>query len=356
LLCFVQIHYRKTVRINYRWQSSFDSSKFIYQNHLGQASSDLLILAGYADWSVAFFVAMPEGESLLTSSREFLERAVSLSSKEFVRGFIIGQVALLLVLIVLARVLFFRGPAPGNGQIRFKRKDSTRKRKMESVALETLADRLGLDTKTLPKRESCLWANSLAGRLLLEPIRETLLDGDTLGYISALLNAHVKKTEMLGPIEIHRFELSENSPLIRWVEAVEDDVWEVRVEWNELATLELDTSVILNWPPRQQIATLPCTFSFSVRALETTLRMEISTGHIVCLSVLPEDFLLDLEIHSLVGHRSKLKDVPKLTAILYGRIKDAIKERVLYPKQIQIAAGDLIQKAFRRNSPIKTVD
>ena len=299
---------------------------------------------------------MPEGESLLTSSREFFERAVSLSSKEFIRGFIIGQIALLLVLIVLARVLFFRGPAPGYGQIRFKRKDNIRKRKMESVALETLAERLGLDTKTLPKRESCLWANSLAERLFLEPLRETLLDGDTLGYISALLNAHVEKTEILGPVEIHKFELNESSPLVRWVEAVEDGVWEVRVEWSEPATLELDTSVVLNWPPRQQIATLPCTFSFSVRVLEATLRMEVSAGHAICLSVLPEDFLLDLEIHSLVGHRSKLKDVPKLTAILYGRIKNAIRERVLYPKQVQIAAGELIRKAFRRDPPTKTVD
>ena len=61
---------------------------------------------------------MPEGDSLLSSSREFFERAVSLSSKEFIRGFVIGQIALLLVLIVLARVLFFRGTG-GNGQLRF---------------------------------------------------------------------------------------------------------------------------------------------------------------------------------------------------------------------------------------------
>ena len=51
------------------------------------------------------------------SSLEFLERAVSLASKEFIRGFIIGQVALLLVLLVLGRFFFFRGPAPA-GEIR----------------------------------------------------------------------------------------------------------------------------------------------------------------------------------------------------------------------------------------------
>lgn len=52
-------------------------------------------------------------------SKQLFDKAVSYSSKEFIRGFLIGQFALLLLLVFLARLLLFRTPTPTNTILRF---------------------------------------------------------------------------------------------------------------------------------------------------------------------------------------------------------------------------------------------
>ena len=47
--------------------------------------------------------------------------------------------------------------------------------------------------------------------------------------------------------------------------------------------------------------------------------------------------ILGLEIKSLVGHKSKLKDVPKLTAMIHSRLKEVFVQNLIYPNTQQIA-------------------
>lgn len=215
--------------------------------------------------------------------------------------------------------------------------------------MERLARRLKASGEAgdAPRKESCLWANALASKLLLAPARSVLDRPDVLQRVSVLLNSRLASDEgaaaatRLGQLEIKEFRIGEHDPLIRWVEAVAESTWELRVEWEEPAELAVESSLIICWPPRQPIALLPFSFSFAVKGLEATLRLELETAAgppRMALSLLPEQFRLDLDIHSLVGHRSKLKDMPKLTAIIYSRIRQSLHHHILFPNRVHFNA------------------
>ncbi|PJF19254.1 Maintenance of mitochondrial morphology protein [Paramicrosporidium saccamoebae] len=272
-------------------------------------------------------------------SLDFLEKAVSLSSKEFIRGFIIGQFALLLVLLLLARLLFFRSPTPLE-PIRFPSKPKSKKAPSPSMPI-------------LPGRESCVWVNSILVQLL-GPLKTLLLDGDTLEHLSALLNGYVGGSDMVGTMEILKFELGDSCPQVRWIETLSEASWEIQIEWNDVAELDLDTAVILSWPPRQHLASLPCSFSFAVKSVMATLKVVLE-GDKMYISALSDGFELDLRIHSLIGHRSKLKDIPKLTSVLRERLRGVIEQKLIDPHRIEMDVGEMARKIILPQ-PTKTVD
>lgn len=144
-------------------------------------------------------------------------------------------------------------------------------------------------------------------------------------------------------MRVSKLVLSETSPVVRWVAAVGGDAWEGRVEWGEAGRVEVETAVVLSWPPKHAVASLPCSFSFAVRCVEATFRVEMGAEGGVSVSVAAEDFLLDLEIHSLIGHRTKLKDVPKLTEMLHTRIRQAIAARLLPPNRLTFPTRPLVE-------------
>lgn len=148
--------------------------------------------------------------------------------------------------------------------------------------------------------------------------------------------------------------------MIRWVQAIDDVSWELRVEWEEPAELVVDSSLTICWPPNNPMVTLPFSFTFTAKALEATLRIELDNlggSRRMSISLLPEAFCLDLDIHSLVGHRSKLKDVPKLTAIISNRIRQAICQHILFPNRVYFNADieASIRSSLAALAPLKSV-
>lgn len=318
------------------------------------------------------------------NSGDFLERAVSIASKEFVRGFIIGQVALLLVLIVLLRFLFFRGantspvrritfmPAIGHG-----------KRKLAEWGQEDATD---------VQRETCEWMNVLLRQLVLRPLREHLeMDENFLARTlsAALLSGEESPSpgptseggdpttrgstdaiSKLGPIEVTSFTLGSTDPALDWICSRDGNTWEVQLHWDQAARCEVETSLLMCWPPKHPIATLPCSFAFSLPRLQARLQLQMggptkqpgaektaklpprtpSKMHL-SISLLPDDFCLDVEIHSLIGHRSKLKDVPRLTSLLQARLKGAIRRHLLHPHSVSLMVSSPLEALLGHLSP-----
>ena len=65
----------------------------------------------------------------------------------------------------------------------------------------------------------------------------------------------------------------------------------------------------------------------------------------IAISVL-NDFVLDMEVKSLLGHRTKIKDLPKLRQILISKIKFFFIERFVYPHRYVIPLP-----VFQKKSP-----
>jgi len=60
----------------------------------------------------------------------------------------------------------------------------------------------------------------------------------------------------------------------------------------------------------------------------------------ILVSVLP-DFILEFNVQSLIGSRSKLEDVPKITHIIISKLRNAFCENFVYPNFKKIKIPDL---------------
>lgn len=49
-----------------------------------------------------------------------------------------------------------------------------------------------------------------------------------------------------------------------------------------------------------------------------------------------EDFILDFSVGSLLGHSTKVKDLPKLTDLITHGIKMAVVNELVYPKGLKL--------------------
>ena len=60
----------------------------------------------------------------------------------------------------------------------------------------------------------------------------------------------------------------------------------------------------------------------------------------ILVSTLP-DFILEFNVQSLVGSRSKLENVPKITHIITSKLRNAFCEKFVYPNFKKIKIPDL---------------
>lgn len=108
---------------------------------------------------------------------------------------------------------------------------------------------------------------------------------------------------------------------------------EIAFDFNDQITLGLDTELLLNWP-KPMVAALPVSLTVSVvkfggvvrfglvdgnGAGQIRLRINVAEKNLT-LALLP-GYELDIQVHSLLGHRTKLKDVPKITNMIVSKLK-----------------------------------
>ncbi len=50
-----------------------------------------------------------------------------------------------------------------------------------------------------------------------------------------------------------------------------------------------------------------------------------------------EDFAVEFSVASLLGHRTKVKDLPKLTSLITGALRSAFIKELVYPSKKTIS-------------------
>jgi len=129
------------------------------------------------------------------------------------------------------------------------------------------------------------------------------------------------------------------------------------VDLADVMTLGIETRLVLNHP-RPKTACLPVGLSVSVVRFSGTLSVSFipseapstssveeegkdGAGGMTLAFTFLDDYRLELSVHSLIGSRSRLQDVPKVAQIVKQRIHQWFDERCVEPRFQQIVLPSL---------------
>ena len=190
-------------------------------------------------------------------------------------------------------------------------------------------------------------------------------DDILLTSLTEILNG-AQKPDFLADIKVTEVNLGEEFPILSncRVHPVEDSgdgaegpklQARMDVDLNDFITLGIDTKLILNYP-RPMTAVLPVALAVSVVRFSGTLSISFlpssssrplptddapsqvpsATPTSLTFSFLP-DYRLDLSVRSLVGSRSRLQDIPKISQLVESRLHQWIDERCVEPRVQHVA-------------------
>ncbi|GBB86791.1 hypothetical protein RclHR1_13200004 [Rhizophagus clarus] len=194
--------------------------------------------------------------------------------------------------------------------------------------------------------ESTAWLNVLFAQTIYQYRNDAKTDNRLVHIVDKILNSGVRPN-FVGPIEVTRLDIGEEFPIfnnarIRPADAIGKMRVEVDCDYSDHITLGVDTQILLNWP-KPKIAVLPVSLVLSVIKFSATITLEIVTSpesSYILVSALP-DFILEFNVQSLIGSRSKLEDVPKITHIVVSKLRNAFCENFVYPNFKKVKIPDL---------------
>ncbi|KAJ1332194.1 hypothetical protein BSLG_009010 [Batrachochytrium salamandrivorans] len=294
-----------------------------------------------------------------------IEAAVHLANREFIKGFIAGQVILGALIFFLLKVFLFRNA------------DETRlehsRRTLQSIAVpkpktvsaqqrrtidSLILGKIGYDT-TQHTFESCDWLSVLVAQILLTLRTDAEFSTKGVQLLDSVLNG-AWKPAFLGAISITDFSLGEEYPTlkngrVRFAESDSGIKVQIDFSFDDQITLGIDTQMLINWP-KLSMAALPVSIVLSVVKFSGTFVIEFLSepvamnhqkpmhtsqgseggstelGHqtFVSVSVL-DDFILEFDLRSLLGHRTKVKDLPKLTSLICTALRSMFISELVWP-------------------------
>lgn len=334
-------------------------------------------------------------KDLVTKSR------LSLDLNPFVIGFICGQLAFGVLLLVLIRVFFLRNGNEALLEVNKRRKPSQRtllnlratpsgetgnadaKRKLASTPapatstgaigafLLSLSDAVVLEkaycppTSLSPGAESCGWINLLLVQTMSVFRNDPRFQNRLLGVIDAHLNGF-RKPNFVGPVMVTELNLGTEYPKILGAAVREYSSQknvptssqnlciEIDFEYADALDLTIDTQVIINWP-RAYSASLPVTLTVSVRKIVGSLIIKHNlpekygpmtaftdvnskdyVSSSLSIAVAPDTFSISIDIQTMLGNRTKVKDFHHLNKYIASSIEKMVVDAFVKPSQRKI--------------------
>ncbi|CEG84276.1 Putative Maintenance of mitochondrial morphology protein 1 [Rhizopus microsporus] len=141
---------------------------------------------------------------------------------------------------------------------------------------------------------------------------------------------------------------------------------EIDFEYNDQVTLGIETQLILNWP-RQAFAVLPVSLVLSVARFsgtltielmnppETTTKPKIPIERYIAISSY-SDFILDLQVQSLIGSKTKLEDIPKLTDLIQTKLRNMYIDKLVYPQFLKVKVPNMWKQEEEEEEEESTKD
>lgn len=323
----------------------------------------------------------------------------SSSSGGFASGFLLGQLTLALILFVFIKFFIF-GEAPSADARAIQRAAARRQRTLShSTRARTLSSALrpqpsaavlkpraegGLTVQKILEKtyynvqghqpESLDWFNVLIAQTIAQLRADAAEDQAVLGSLTQLLNGP-SKPDFLDEIRVTEINLGEEFPIFSNCRVIPVDehgtpIKELRgdrgerlqarmdVDLGDVLTLGIETKLMLNYP-KPFTAGLPVALAVSVVRFSGTLSLSFSPssqpspqneGHplnptgqspTTLTFTFMDDYRLDLSVHSLIGSRARLQDVPKIAQLVEDKIHAWFDTRCVEPRFQQIVLPSL---------------
>lgn len=222
--------------------------------------------------------------------------------------------------------------------------------------------------------ESLDWFNVLIAQTIAQLRADAAEDQAVLGSLTQLLNGP-SKPDFLDEIRVTEINLGEEFPIFSNCRVIPVDehgtpIKELRgdrgerlqarmdVDLGDVLTLGIETKLMLNYP-KPFTAGLPIALAVSVVRFSGTLSLSFSPssqpspqneGHplnptgqspTTLTFTFMDDYRLDLSVHSLIGSRARLQDVPKIAQLVEDKIHAWFDTRCVEPRFQQIVLPSL---------------
>lgn len=296
-----------------------------------------------------------------------IEAAVNIGTQEFIKGFVAGQVTLGVLVFFLVRAFFFQRSAEVRGDdLLHNRKNAMLRSSKNNPTLNNQASEYNILAKTgydLHRHpdETCDWLNVLIAQILSRYRADDEFIDKTITLIDTAMNGDTRPSFM-GYIYITDFQLGREFPhfsncRIRFAEKTGNLRVEASFNFDDQITLGVDTHLLINWP-KSNIAALPISLNVSVVKFSGRLALEIITDQessetYAYVSILP-GYSLEFDVRSLLGNRTKVKDLPKLSFLLITKLQTVFVEELVYPCGKKIKIPMLHGHVYDSESPIQS--
>lgn len=234
--------------------------------------------------------------------------------------------------------------------------------------------------------ESLDWFNVLIAQTISQLRADAQEDEAVLTSLTAVLNGG-SKPDFIDEIKVTEISLGDEFPIfsncrvipvdengtpIKALKGNRGEMLQARmdVDLGDVITLGVETKLVLNYP-KPLVAALPVALAVSVVRFSGTLSLSFSpssqpnpyqeaddaaggpakneghplnpTGHspTTLTFTFLDDYRLDLSVHSLIGSRSRLQDVPKIAQLVEDRIHRWFDDRCVEPRFQQIVLPSL---------------
>jgi hypothetical protein len=113
---------------------------------------------------------------------------------------------------------------------------------------------------------------------------------------------------------------------------------EGRLHWRNAGLFEVEAAAALIWPGENPLVMLPCSISAKLLSIDALVRIALPDRNSTMLeiSLVPDQYSLELEIESSIGHRAKLRNVEKISQLLAALIRKAIEDGLVWPNRIPV--------------------
>lgn len=195
--------------------------------------------------------------------------------------------------------------------------------------------------------ESTRWITFMLSKVIFDPFREQIQQNpsllssklqDKLKEIHKRKSSNFSALNHVDPIQIKSISIGNFYPIVDSYQLFYDTVSEcctfrIKCSWQDVLSLEIESALTLIG-----LISLPFTVSIKLKNIRFTAQLQTSKeGDSFELSVLPDDnLLIDLEVGSLVGHRTKLKDLPKIKNSIVEALKKILSDTIINPKCVRI--------------------